>query len=157
GRWVSVDPIGFEAGDYNLYRDLKNGPTNATDPSGDFFLADNKEAALAWMGDLRDLGIPSYYGWLNSSGPYLIYVADSDYPKVVELLQNQKGLKEWQIRMLRAVRDGQWYNRVAVTKDYSINTKVSKEERLEIANLRQKFEKLDADQAAEQAFNREFM
>jgi hypothetical protein len=34
GRWTSEDPIGFAAGDANLYRYVHNGPTNATDPSG---------------------------------------------------------------------------------------------------------------------------
>ena len=34
GRWISKDPIGFEAGDANLYRYVGNGPTNATDPTG---------------------------------------------------------------------------------------------------------------------------
>ncbi|MCO8124099.1 hypothetical protein NHH03_20310 [Stieleria sp. TO1_6] len=31
---ISQDPIGFSAGDANLYRYVGNGPTNATDPSG---------------------------------------------------------------------------------------------------------------------------
>jgi RHS repeat-associated protein len=34
GRWISQDPIGFAAGDANLYRYVGNRPTNATDPSG---------------------------------------------------------------------------------------------------------------------------
>jgi RHS repeat-associated protein len=34
GRWLSQDPIGFAAGDANLYRYVGNSPTNATDPSG---------------------------------------------------------------------------------------------------------------------------
>jgi RHS repeat-associated protein len=34
GRWTTVDPIGFTAGDPNLYRDRGNSPTNATDPDG---------------------------------------------------------------------------------------------------------------------------
>ena len=34
GRWLSQDPIGFNAGDANLYRYIGNSPTNATDPSG---------------------------------------------------------------------------------------------------------------------------
>ncbi|MCO8124103.1 RHS repeat-associated core domain-containing protein, partial [Stieleria sp. TO1_6] len=34
GRFISQDPIGFAAGDANLYRYVGNGPTNATDPSG---------------------------------------------------------------------------------------------------------------------------
>ena len=34
GRWLSQDPIGFAAGDANLYRYVGNHPTMATDPSG---------------------------------------------------------------------------------------------------------------------------
>jgi uncharacterized protein RhaS with RHS repeats len=34
GRWLSEDPIGFEAGDANKVRYVGNGPINATDPSG---------------------------------------------------------------------------------------------------------------------------
>jgi RHS repeat-associated protein len=34
GRWLSQDPIGFRAGDANLYRYVGNSPTNFTDPSG---------------------------------------------------------------------------------------------------------------------------
>jgi RHS repeat-associated protein len=34
GRFLSEDPIGFEAGDANLQRYVANGPTNAVDPSG---------------------------------------------------------------------------------------------------------------------------
>jgi RHS repeat-associated protein len=34
GRWTSQDPLGFDAGDDNLYRYVGNDPTNVTDPSG---------------------------------------------------------------------------------------------------------------------------
>ena len=34
GRWLSQDPIGFAAGDANLYRYVGNGATNWVDPSG---------------------------------------------------------------------------------------------------------------------------
>jgi RHS repeat-associated protein len=34
GRWTSQDPMGFDAGDSNLYRYVKNGPTDGMDPSG---------------------------------------------------------------------------------------------------------------------------
>ncbi|MHB9068435.1 MAG: RHS repeat-associated core domain-containing protein [Pirellulaceae bacterium] len=34
GRWLSQDPIGFAAGDVNLYRYVGNQATGATDPSG---------------------------------------------------------------------------------------------------------------------------
>jgi RHS repeat-associated protein len=34
GRWFSQDPMGFHAGDSNLYRYVNNQPTNEADPSG---------------------------------------------------------------------------------------------------------------------------
>jgi RHS repeat-associated protein len=34
GRWTTPDPLGFAAGDVNLYRYVGNTPTLATDPSG---------------------------------------------------------------------------------------------------------------------------
>jgi uncharacterized protein RhaS with RHS repeats len=34
GGWLSQDPLGFAAGDANLYRYVANGPTNEVDPSG---------------------------------------------------------------------------------------------------------------------------
>jgi len=34
GRWTTEDPIGFEAGDADLYRYVGNNPTNFTDPTG---------------------------------------------------------------------------------------------------------------------------
>jgi RHS repeat-associated protein len=34
GKWTSTDPIGFEAGDANLYRYVGNSPILATDPTG---------------------------------------------------------------------------------------------------------------------------
>src|SRR5262249_5707644 len=33
-RWNRPDPLGFDAGDSNRYRYVKNRPTNGTDPSG---------------------------------------------------------------------------------------------------------------------------
>jgi RHS repeat-associated protein len=33
-RWTTQDPMGFDAGDSNLYRYVNNAATNATDPSG---------------------------------------------------------------------------------------------------------------------------
>ena len=34
GRWMSVDPIGFDAGDVNLYRYVGNSPADRMDPRG---------------------------------------------------------------------------------------------------------------------------
>lgn len=54
GRFLSEDPIGFEAGDTNLYRYVHNSPTNATDPSG----LDEREAQQRALLQLR-FGVPT--------------------------------------------------------------------------------------------------
>lgn len=36
GRWLTEDPVGFAAGDTNLYRYVGNSPTNVSDPTGLF-------------------------------------------------------------------------------------------------------------------------
>jgi len=46
GRPMSPDPLGFAAGDSNLYRYVNNEPTNGTDPSGD--------KLFAWSGAGKD-------------------------------------------------------------------------------------------------------
>jgi RHS repeat-associated protein len=38
-RWISQDPLGFDAGDSNLYRYVRNSPTTATDPNGQVLIA----------------------------------------------------------------------------------------------------------------------
>ena len=48
GRFLSRDPIGFSAGDANLYRYVNNSPTNGTDPSGESWLDDYAN----WFPDL---------------------------------------------------------------------------------------------------------
>jgi uncharacterized protein RhaS with RHS repeats len=48
GRWSSLDPLRYEAGDFNLYRYVGNTPTLFTDPSGldTFWLVDGDEYRL---------------------------------------------------------------------------------------------------------------
>jgi RHS repeat-associated protein len=54
GRWMQEDPIGFEAGDGDLFRYAGNDPSNATDPSGLFFIAYNDVAKDYWVQRLHD-------------------------------------------------------------------------------------------------------
>jgi RHS repeat-associated protein len=55
GRFISEDPIGFAAGDANLYRYVGNSPTNGTDPKGMWGIWD------WWYGN----------GWFNQQGSEL--------------------------------------------------------------------------------------
>jgi RHS repeat-associated protein len=49
GRWISQDPLGFDAGDSNLYRYVNNGPTLATDPSGLFWFGKSCQDPLLYV------------------------------------------------------------------------------------------------------------
>ena len=78
GRFVSEDPIGFAAGDANLYRYVGNEVTNATDPSGlwrikrrgqpwAFAIAEKGDTA-ADLAKLIHLDAEEYHKWLRVSG-----------------------------------------------------------------------------------------
>ncbi len=58
GRWISQDPIGFAAGDVNLYRYVGNDATGATDPSGlEHLPADHRGR---WVEGSRGNGVFEY-------------------------------------------------------------------------------------------------
>ncbi|WP_074307246.1 RHS repeat-associated core domain-containing protein [Singulisphaera sp. GP187] len=65
GRWTQEDPIGFAAGDANLYRYVGNGPTGKVDPSGlaDFHLGGQ---GYVWPWNWT----PSWGGVGNTVGAY---------------------------------------------------------------------------------------
>jgi RHS repeat-associated protein len=51
GRFISVDSIGFQAGDTNLYRYVFNSPTQGTDPTGhDWWNELGQNLSNAWNG-----------------------------------------------------------------------------------------------------------
>jgi len=52
GRWLSEDPIGFAAGDGNLYRYVRNNPATELDPSG--LVECNKQTVGARRGVATD-------------------------------------------------------------------------------------------------------
>ncbi|MCX7427983.1 MAG: hypothetical protein NTW96_20435 [Planctomycetia bacterium] len=47
GRFLEEDPIGFAAGDTNLYRYVHNSPTTRTDPSGLIELGNSSSGSLS--------------------------------------------------------------------------------------------------------------
>jgi RHS repeat-associated protein len=66
GRFISVDPMGFEAGDTNLYRYVGNNSTNATDPSGELIQIGGAALAGGIFGGLYALANDietNKFGW----------------------------------------------------------------------------------------------
>ena len=75
GRFISQDPIGFSAGDVNLYRYVGNAPGDATDPTGlvppltypNFKGGTNEiSASISFSEDLAT-NVASWYAWGTSS------------------------------------------------------------------------------------------
>lgn len=80
GRWISQDPLGFDAGDTNLVRYVGNSATLSIDPSGledpelpegtRLLEIEGRQYAIAdnWFSNL--VAIPGYYIWrFTGSGP----------------------------------------------------------------------------------------
>jgi hypothetical protein len=63
GRWTTQDPLGFAAGDANLYRYVGNTPTLATDPSGN----------LAWFVAVPLVMSVGGFTWLTGSTALVSY------------------------------------------------------------------------------------
>ena len=77
GRWLGQDPLGFGAGDVNLYRYVDNGPTNGIDPSG---LEDGGGPP-----DWRRFG--NYQQWQKAEGNYWTRVARrTQYERGIDFL-----------------------------------------------------------------------
>jgi RHS repeat-associated protein len=83
GRFTSEDPIGFNAGDSNLYRYVMNEPTGWTDPSGLYIKFKEMKTGLIDPGTGRD------YGFFDPKtvGENWVEILNRVYPKMkAELL-----------------------------------------------------------------------
>src|SRR5262249_38310445 len=82
GKWMSVDPQGFDADDTNLYRYVKNSPTKAVDPSGRELIAVGDGAlsdvlwqikyTLGWSGEGYKPPVDKLEGDVGGKPVYLI-------------------------------------------------------------------------------------
>src|SRR5205807_8066038 len=80
GRWTSQDPLGFNAGDSNLYRYVKNSTPNHVDPSGlivpilvklsGLFFRGGKPAPSPWTGGYFNPYAKGYPYAYDKANPY---------------------------------------------------------------------------------------
>ena len=84
GRWISQDPMGFDAGDSNLYRYVNNDPTSATDPSGLDALADltNQLSKDDWMLVYAPAAYKTQTGTVTSNTP-LLHLKQTDKVTII--------------------------------------------------------------------------
>jgi RHS repeat-associated protein len=99
GRWLSQDPLGFAAGDGNLYRYLGNNVTNATDPSGLVLVAE--EGSTYLQQNLKEAKVTFVTAKLPS-GRILIDLLD---PHTADALVSDGPLHPV---LLAAFRQGPW-------------------------------------------------
>ena len=76
GTWTTQDPDGFDAGDSNLNRYVQNGPTNATDPSGQELLANDQATAAAYATHLEKLGVTGFTVQRALSGRWIFHYGE---------------------------------------------------------------------------------
>ncbi len=91
GRWISEDPIGFQAADPNLFRYVVNSPTNYMDPSGL-----EKYKYLPKPRDLTDaevINLSKVFPYFNSMCVQVVGEADNTYNCIAHAF----GLKEGRI------------------------------------------------------------
>jgi RHS repeat-associated protein len=84
GDWTTQDSMGYGGGDTNLYRYVANSPTNATDPTGQFLVAD-KGALAGYQEALAKLGVPTVAMKLPSGRVALMTL---DFEKAQQALEN---------------------------------------------------------------------
>jgi RHS repeat-associated protein len=84
GRFISVDPMGFGAGDTNLYRYVGNNSTNNTDPTGMFLQEAWNGAQQLWNNSIQ--GISNLgRGVVNTSNIAASAVGDFAYEAAVKI------------------------------------------------------------------------
>jgi RHS repeat-associated protein len=66
GRWISLDPLRFNAGDSNLYRYVKNNPVGSTDATG---LEVSASAGTYYPGTAKDGGPQAFIMLYGGSRP----------------------------------------------------------------------------------------
>jgi RHS repeat-associated protein len=87
GRFISTDPIGFEAGDTNLYRYVFNSSTNYTDPSGKILPL----LAAFWVGGLAAAGTAALIGGITGAAKSLANAYDNGEQLSLGVIGNALG------------------------------------------------------------------
>lgn len=102
-RFISEDPLGFDAGDANLYRYVTNSPTNYTDPTGLLVegLYDRETRTLTlWDTEAKSppITIDVFSGYLDGkNNPALENIPDTG------------PIPQGKYEILDYPRDGDWY------------------------------------------------
>jgi RHS repeat-associated protein len=89
GRWLTVDPLGFAAGDTNLYRYVGNRATTSTDPSGLYFFvhAPNKDNfQKEFLKGIKSENIRWRYEWTRGE---FLWINPSERKKFEENIQGK--------------------------------------------------------------------
>jgi uncharacterized protein RhaS with RHS repeats len=126
GRWISEDPVGFQAADANLYRYVRNNSINATDPSGLDSVPTEGTCALApeLLQDAEiTLGFHTVLGPAGGRNGAFVWMVTWDVnPKANKdrggwVIQHVKGSLRVSGTDFKDNSDGDWYEAWRVTPD----------------------------------------
>lgn len=93
GRWTSEDPLGFAAGDANLFRYAKNNPVTWSDPSGYIFIVGPGENGVDYFTSLFNKNNISW-GWYAENNKYYMWINPEQKDKLLEILAADGFAKE---------------------------------------------------------------
>jgi RHS repeat-associated protein len=112
GRWLSIDPMDFAAGDSNLYRYVTNSPTNAIDPSG---LEPQPEVRVTdrdrWETDRHPWTLKR--NWEDATGPFVFH---KQYLTIKFSNCSDKFLDDKIEEIYQGLKDFRWFNEGNIAK-----------------------------------------
>ncbi|MCG8449056.1 MAG: hypothetical protein MI725_05690, partial [Pirellulales bacterium] len=103
GRWVNEDPIGFDAGDANLFRYAGNGPIIAIDPDGlNWLVSANQSMQRSSIGRflsaIGDAGIGTgefFVGFLDAGGDIGAVTVSATLSGANRIAGNERASNAW--------------------------------------------------------------
>ncbi len=130
GRWISQDPLGFDAGDSNLYRYVENRTTGETDPSGLEVYSASQADANTLQESLAGSGIQTTV--VQAKGNY--FLLPTDMAQVRQARSDPRWANDsWTTNVLNALGSSVIHREVYQRDNEFYSSQVQRENRTAIA------------------------
>jgi RHS repeat-associated protein len=106
GQWTTQDPLGLQPGP-NPYEYVNDAPTNATDPTGEWILAQNRMAATQTVAELKKWHIEAEIFPLVGAQRYYVYVPRTPAQRD-ELAKRHTDNPHWDSSFQKAAWGSSW-------------------------------------------------
>jgi RHS repeat-associated protein len=138
GKWVSMDPEGFSAGDANLYRYVGNNPTNATDPTGRYLFTES-DAQQEWIDKIAGMGFDVSAEYVGSLWNRRVGIVVNDTGKAKRLM-NGMSKEDFRYEILLALCSGPNFSIEGVSGGGYRHTQTTNEEYSQLRRVQREWE-----------------